>query len=69
MDNHSDITDMELQAFRSGRTYKEYCDSWVSVGPTDGRSASMSKADFLKAVMSGLNKLYGLDGDTQEKNT
>ena len=68
MDNNRDIDDLELAAFRSGRTYKEYLDSWVSVGPTDGRSATMSKADFLKAVLPGLNKLYGLD-DTQEKNT
>jgi hypothetical protein len=68
MDNHRDLDDLELAAFRSGRTYKEYLDSWVSVGPTDGRSGTMSKADFLKAVLPSLNKLYGLD-DTQEKNT
>jgi hypothetical protein len=29
----------------------------------------MSKKDFLKAVTPGLNTLFGLDSDTQEKNT
>jgi hypothetical protein len=67
MDNHRDLDDLELAAFRSGKTYDEYCAGWVSGGPTDGRSATMSKADFIKAVMPGLNKLYGLDNDTQEK--
>jgi hypothetical protein len=66
MDNHRVLDDLEIAAFRSGRTYKEYCDSWVSGGPTDGRSAAMSKEDFLKALKPGLNKLFGLDNDTQE---
>jgi hypothetical protein len=67
MDNHRELIDLELEAFRSGKTYAEYRAGWVSGGPTDGRSATMSKADFLKAVTPGLNKLFGLDSDTQEK--
>jgi hypothetical protein len=69
MDNHRDLIDLELEAFRSGKTYAEYRAGWVSSGPTDGRSATMSKADFLKAALPGLNELFGLDSDTQEKNT
>jgi len=69
MDNHRDLDDLELEAFRSGKTYAEYRDGWVSLGPTDGRSAAMSKEDFLKAVLPGLNELFGFDGDSQEKNT
>ncbi len=69
MDNHRELNDLELEAFRSGKTYAEYRAGWVSGGPTDGRSAAMSKADFLKAALPGLNELFGLDSDTQEKNT
>jgi len=67
MDNHRYLKDLELAAFRSGKTYAEYRAGWDSVGPTDGRPATMSKKDFLKAVTPGLNKLFGLDSDTQEK--
>jgi len=69
MDNHRELIDLELEAFRSGKTYAEYRAGWVSGGPTDGRSATMSKADFLKAALPGLNELFGFDSDTQEKNT
>ena len=69
MDNYRDVDRLELEAFRSGQTYAEYCSKWVSGGPTDGRSAMMSKAEFIAAITPGLNKLFGLDGDSQEKNT
>jgi len=58
MDNYRDIDSIELAAFRSGKTHKEYRAGWVSVGPTDGRSSRMSKADVVKELMPGINELF-----------
>jgi hypothetical protein len=58
MDNYRDIDNLELAAFRSGKTHEEYRAGWVSVGPTDGRSSRMSKADVVKELMPGINELF-----------
>ena len=58
MDNYRDIDNLELAAFRSGKTHKAYRAGWVSVGPTDGRSSRMSKADVVKELMPGINELF-----------
>lgn len=68
MDNHRYFDDMQIAAFRSGRTYEDYNDWLASIGPTDESSSSMSRADLLSVLLPQLNDLFFPNSDSQEKS-